>query len=100
MEQKSHIGNGVLWASAFIIATTILFSSARHTQTAIADNVNTSYGFTMLTTSNGHGTDYLWVIDDKTAMLLVYVVPDPQNRRSIDRVATWYLPSMFASARQ
>jgi hypothetical protein len=100
MEQKSYIGNGVLWASAFIIATAILFSASRHTQTAIADNVNTNYGFTMLTTSNGHGTDYLWVIDDKTAMLLVYVVQDPQNKRSIDRVATWYLPSMFASTRQ
>jgi len=32
-------------------------------------------------------------------MYMVYNIPDPQNKKSIETVATWFLPKMFETAR-
>jgi hypothetical protein len=92
-------GESVLWATAFFIAAMIIFVAGRHTPTATASDSNTSDGFTLLTTSNGQGTDFVHVIDNSTSMYMVYNIPDPQNKKSIQTVATWFLPAMFNSAR-
>jgi|TARA_Y100000294_G_C8483358_1_gene307701 hypothetical protein len=96
-ERKS--GNNILWATAFFISAMIIFVSGRHTPNASADDSNTADGFTLLTTSNGQGTDFVHVIDNSTSMYMVYNIPDPQNKKSVETVATWFLPAMFNSAR-
>lgn len=92
-------GNVLLWATAFFIAALIFTAAGRHTQRASANNANTASGFTLLTTSNGQGSEFLHVIDNSTSMYMVYNIPDPQNNASIDTVATWFLPAMFTAAR-
>jgi len=95
MKQQSTTA---LWASAFIIAALIFVTAGRHTQKAHADSASSSSGFTLLTTPNGQGSDFLYLIDDETSMLMVYNVNNPQIDTELYLSAAWYLPSMFAKA--
>ena len=99
MKRDNNRDNGALWASAFVIGMMIIFSASRHSTTAAADNVVTGDGFTLVTTPSGQGTDFLFMIDDQSSMLLLYDIPDPQNRQFIRPVASWSLPAMFRSIR-
>ena len=99
MSQGNNKDSGALWASVFVIGLAIIFTASRHSQTAIADSVITKEGFTLITTPSGQGSDYLYLIDNQTSMLLVYDIPDPQNRQFIRPVATWSLPALFHSVR-
>jgi hypothetical protein len=98
-DNETSNGNTVLWATAFFIAALIFVAAGQHTSRAVANSTNTADGFTILTTSNGQGTDFLHVIDNATSMYMVYNIPDPQNKKSIETVATWFLPAMFDAAR-
>ena len=98
-EQMTQEHNSALWASAFIIGLAIIFSASRHTPTALADSTASREGFSLVTTPSGQGTDYLYLIDNQTSMLLVYGIPDPQNRQFIQPVASWSLPALFNSVR-
>ena len=82
-----------------MMSVLILLSLGKQTPTAHAMNTVTAEGFTMLTAPNGQGTDFLYVIDDNSAMLLVYSIPDPQNRKFIKPEASWLLPSLFNAVR-
>jgi hypothetical protein len=95
----SKNGNTILWATAFFITALIFVAAGRHAPGAMANSANTTNGFTLLTTSNGQGSEFLHVIDNTTSMYMVYTIPDPQNKPSIDTVATWFLPDMYNSAR-
>ena len=64
-----------------------------------AGNVNTSDGFTLLTVPTGAGSEFLYVIDDSTSMLMVYSIPDPQNKKYIKPEVSWFLPSLFDEVR-
>ena len=99
MNNKSLISNGSLWASAFLLIAMIIFTASKHTQEAQADAEINGEGFTLLTTSNGQGSEYLFVIDDNAALLMVYGLPSPQNQSYIKPIASWALPAMFNSAR-
>lgn len=98
-DNETTRGNTTLWATAFFIAALIFVAAGQHTSRAVANSANTADGFTILTTSNGQGTDFLHVIDNTTSMYMVYNIPDPQNKKSIETVATWFLPTMFNTAR-
>lgn len=78
----------------FIIVALGNQPSTAHAQTSISAD-----GFTMLTAPNGQGTEFLYIIDNNSAMLLVYSIPDPQNRKFIKPEASWVLPSLFNSVR-
>jgi hypothetical protein len=99
MSTQTTNTNNILWATAFFIAALIFVAAGRHSSRALADNVNTADGFTLLTTSNGQGTEYLHVIDNTNSMYMVYTISNPQNNKSINQVATWFLPAMFNAAR-
>ncbi len=90
----------VLWASAFIVAAIIFTTAGRHAQEANAASASTASGFTLLTTPNGQGSDFLYLIDDETSMLMVYSVRNPQFNTELELSAAWYLPEMFAKALQ
>ena len=77
----------------------IIFSASRHTQKATADAEIYGNGYTMLTTSNGQGSEFLFVIDDSASLLMVYGIPSPQNQSYIKPIASWSLPAMFNAAR-
>ncbi len=94
---ESKNGNTILWATAFFIAALIFVAAGRHAPTAMASSANTTDGFTLVTTSNGQGSEFLHVIDNATSMYMVYTIPDPQNNPSIETVATWFLPAMYNS---
>ena len=81
-DNETSKGNTVLWATAFFIAALIFVAAGQHTPRAVANSTNTADGFTLLTTSNGQGTDFLHVIDNETSMYMVYNIPDPQNKKS------------------
>ncbi len=98
-DNSTSSNHTALWATAFFITALIFVAAGRHSSRALADSANTADGFTLLTTSNGQGTDYLHVIDNANSMYMVYTVSDPQNNKSINEVATWFLPAMFNSAR-
>ena len=66
---------------------------------AVAGSAVTGEGFSMLSVPNGSGTEFLYVIDDKTAMLMVYSIPDAQNRKFIKPEASWLLPALFNTVR-
>ena len=97
--QRERINHGVLWASSFLLSMMIIVQLNSNPRTAFAESVNTSEGVTLLTASNGQGTDFLYVIDNNAAMLLVYSIPDPQNKQFIKPEASWLLPSLFQSVR-
>lgn len=99
MTQEYNRDSGALWASAFVIGLAIVFSASRHTPTAVADSTVSRDGFSLVTTASGQGADYLYMIDDQTSMLLVYDIPDPQNRQFIRPVASWSLPALFNTVR-
>ena len=99
MTQQNKRDNGALWASAFVIGLAIVFSASRHAPTVFADSTVTREGFTLVTTPSGQGAECLYMIDDQTSMLLVYDIPDPQNRQFIRPVASWSLPALFNSVR-
>ena len=94
-----HITNSALLITAVIMSVLILLSVGKEPTTAYAQNVVSSDGFTMLTAPNGQGTEFLYVIDNDSAMLLVYSIPDPQNRKFIKPEASWVLPSLFNAVR-
>ncbi|MBC8200680.1 MAG: hypothetical protein H8E86_01440 [Planctomycetes bacterium] len=94
---KPTNGNTTLWATTFFIAALIFVMAGRHTSKAAANSANTSDGITLLTTSNGQGSEFLHVIDNSTSMYMVYFVKDPQNNPSLEVKATWFLPAMFNS---
>ena len=96
---NQHITNSALFASAMVMSVLILLTLGKQTPTAHAKNVVSSDGFTMLTAPNGQGTEFLYVIDDNSSMLLVYSIPDPQNRKFIKPEASWLLPSLFNAVR-
>ena len=98
-KSESTNGNVILWGTAFFIMALIFVTVGRHTAKASANSVNTADGFTLLTTSNGQNSTFLHIIDNSTSMYMVYNIPDPQNKASIETVATWFLPAMFTSAR-
>ena len=98
-DNETSSGNTALWATAFFIAALIFVAAGQHTPRAVANSTNTADGFTLLTTSNGQGIDFLHIIDNTTSMYMVYNIPDPQNKKSIETVATWFLPTMFNTAR-
>jgi hypothetical protein len=97
-EQQTTIGNATLWASAFIITALVLVMSGRHTPRANAEGVNSANGFTLLTTLNGQGSEFLYLIDDESSMLIVYSISNPQLNAKMEISAAWYLPSMFNTA--
>ncbi|MEE2912948.1 MAG: hypothetical protein VX436_03995 [Planctomycetota bacterium] len=99
MSQENNKELGALWASAFVICAAIIFATNGYTKTTYADSVVSKEGFTLTTTPSGQGSDYLYLIDNQTSMLLVYDIPDPQNRQFIRPVATWSLPALFNSVR-
>tara|TARA_B100000959_G_C14561914_1_gene452102 strand:- start:183 stop:485 length:303 start_codon:yes stop_codon:yes gene_type:complete len=99
MPQGDTLEHGSLWASVFVIGVAIIFTASRHSQTAAADSVISKETFTLTTAPSGQGSDYLYLIDNQTSMLLVYDIPDPQNRQFIRPVATWSLPALFNSVR-
>ncbi len=94
--------NNSLWASAFILMALILFAASKHTPTAsaYADVVSTGNGFTLVTTPSGRGTDYLYVIDNQSQVLMVYILPDPKQETKISTVAAWNLQELFSSLRK
>ena len=99
MSKTTNKDNGTLWASVFVICLAIIISASRHTPAAVAEGVISQDGFTLTTASTGQGADYLYLIDNRTSMLLVYDTPIPQNRQFIRPVATWSLPALFNSVR-
>ena len=64
MKNESQLSTASLWASAFILGAMIIFSASRHTQKATADAEINGNGYTMLTTSNGQGSEFLFVVDE------------------------------------
>jgi len=100
MSRQTDNTNGALWASAFVLGAMIVFSASKHSPLAVADNALTGDGFTMLTAENGQGSDFLYIIDDHSSMLMVYDIPDPQNRQFIRPVASWSLPALFGEVRR
>jgi len=99
MNQTKHISNTLLLITALVFGVLIILSVGKESQSAYADNVVSGDGFTMITAQNGQGTEFLYVIDNNSAMLLVYSIPDPQNRKFIKPEASWLLPSLFNAVR-
>ena len=89
-----------LFATACILVVLIVVSVWKSEKNmAIAGGVVTGEGFSMLSAPNGSGTEFLYIIDDKTAMLMVYSIPDAQNRKFIKPEASWLLPALFDTVR-
>ncbi len=89
-----------LFMTACVLALLLIVSMWKSEQNvAVADGAVTGEGFSMLSVSNGTGTEFLYVIDDKTSMLMVYSVPDAQNRKFIQPEASWLLPALFNTVR-
>jgi hypothetical protein len=97
-ETTSRSGGTALWASAFVIAALVFVTAGRHSQNAHAQSASTASGFTLLTTPDGRGSDFLYLIDDETSMLMVYSVRNPQLNTVLELSAAWYLPAMFSKA--
>ena len=90
----------ILFILACILSVVFVFVLFKRDQNlAVASGVASGDGFSMLSVSNGAGTEFLYVIDDKTGMLMVYSIPDPQNRKFIQPEASWLLPALFNSVR-
>jgi|TARA_B100000959_G_scaffold281745_1_gene346563 hypothetical protein len=91
--------NNALWASAFVLLGMILFTANKHVPTAIAETSITGNGFTLVTTQDGRGADFLYVVDDVNSVLMVYNVQNPQGNSTIKPIVGWRLPAMFSVAR-
>lgn len=78
----------------------ILFVSSKHTLQASADSVITANNMTMVTAPGPSGNDLLYIIDNSQSVLMIYALPDPQNKKYIHPVASWNIPAMLESARQ
>ena len=99
MKQKDNTPQ-TLFSTACILAVLLVVSMWKgEKDMAVAGGVVTGEGFSMLSVPNGSGTEFLYVIDDKTAMLMVYSVPDAQNRKFIKPEASWLLPALFNTVR-
>ncbi|MBI69836.1 MAG: hypothetical protein CMJ38_07545 [Phycisphaerae bacterium] len=93
--------NQTLFKTACILAVLLAVSMMWKSESnmAVAGGAVTGEGFSMLSVPNGSGTEFLYVIDDKTAMLMVYSIPDAQNRKFIKPEASWLLPALFNTVR-
>ena len=90
----------VLWASAFVITAMIIMQAGRlQGSTAHAGQVESAGGYTLLTARSGKGTetdpfDLLYILDDRSDMLLVYEIDNIQsnriNLRYAQNVAEWF----------
>lgn len=94
-----RITKTVLTVTAVFMFCFVFFIIFANPKTAEAGNVNTSHGFTLLTAPAGAGTEYLYIIDDNSSMLMVYSIPDPQNKKHIKPEVSWFLPSLFNEVR-
>ena len=77
-----------LWASAFVIAALVILQAGRLPgPNAWADEMSTTSGdYTLLTADSGRGGDVdpyevLYVIDNRSGVLLVYEIDNAQQRR-------------------
>jgi len=99
MKQKDSTTQ-TLFSMACILAVLLVMSMWKADKgVAVAGNAVTGEGFSILSVPNGSGTEFLYVIDDKTAMLMVYSIPDAQNRKFIKPEASWLLPALFNTVR-
>ena len=99
MKQKDSTTQ-ILFSTACILAVLLIVSMWKGDRDmAVAGSAVTGEGFSMLSVPNGSGTEFLFVIDDKTAMLMVYSIPDAQNRKFIKPEASWLLPALFNTVR-
>ena len=91
MKQKDSTTQ-TLFSIACILAVLLVMSMWKADKAvAVAGNAVTGEGFSILSVPN--------VIDDKTAMLMVYSIPDAQNRKFIKPEASWLLPALFNTVR-
>ncbi len=99
MKQKDSTTQ-TLFSTACIFAVLLVVSMWKGDRDmAVASSAVTGEGFSMLSVPNGSGTEFLYVIDNKTAMLMVYSIPDAQNRKFIKPEASWFLPALFNTVR-
>ena len=99
MKQKDSTTQ-TLFSTVCILAVLLVVSMWKGDKTmAVAGSAVTGEGFSMLSVPNGSGTEFLYVIDNKTAMLMVYSIPDAQNRKFIKPEASWFLPALFNTVR-
>ncbi len=99
MKQKDSTTQ-ILFSTACILAVLLIVSMWKGDRDmAVAGSAVTGEGFSMLSVPNGSGTEFLYVIDNKTAMLMVYSIPDAQNRKFIKPEASWLLPALFNTVR-
>ncbi|MBC8522348.1 hypothetical protein H8D29_00300 [PVC group bacterium] len=98
--------NSSLWASAVIVAALILMQTGRlRPGVAVADSVSSGEGFTLLTTSSGQGTsenptDVLFVIDNHSAVIMVYEITNASDRKGFTPLAAESIPSIFNGLRR
>ncbi len=104
MKSKSNnfqMNTVALWASAFVLGGLILTQAGR-IQTAQADSVATTGGFSMSTITCGNQAgsdtyDLLWVIDDRSETLMIFY-GDVYNK-VLDLRTTKNLVDIFKQAR-
>ena len=99
MQQIDKTTQTLFTTACILVVLTVVSTWKSEKNTAIAGGVVTGEGFSMLSASNGSGTEFLYIIDDKTAMLMVYSIPDAQNRKFIKPEASWLLPALFDTVR-
>ncbi len=93
-------GAAVLWASAIVIAGLVILQAGRLPQNAAyADQAVSEGGYTLMTTDSGRGSDtapkeLLYIIDNRSEVLLVYEVPDARSN-SLQLVGGGSLQSLF-----
>jgi len=96
--------HAILTLSAFAITALAIVEAGRLQPAAFASPIATGdNGVTVLTASTGQGPDEapyeaLFVLDNRTEMILVYGIESPTDRRLVLRSAA-SLPSLFRAAR-
>lgn len=98
-------GNGVLWASAFIIGALVLLQASRLPMNpAYGEMGASSEGFTVLTVDSGRGTredpmEMIYVIDSRSEIMMIYEIEDARRNEFILRMGI-DLAKLFHTARQ
>ncbi|MCH8006909.1 MAG: hypothetical protein IH888_11885 [Planctomycetes bacterium] len=102
--QTVSLPAAALWASAFVIGALTIVQTGRLPQAAYGE-MSASHGdYTILTTDSGRGGDLdpdelLYVIDNRTEVLLVYEIEDARRGQVILRDG-WSLRALFHRARR